>query len=166
MFPLRRSQSQRRPFLGSEGGGTLTHIIIQILLHRIFGFTSRLRERLHFCQINFRLGCEKDRLYNPDGQENVLFAAWKRIVSGRARIAPFLPLNYRDARTVMIQNANGIKSNDNYIEKCETGAVGRALAMLGSVTQFPVTTLANKPGLQARLASRQTDPPNSTPPCP
>ncbi len=28
MFPLRRSQSQRRPFLGSEGGGTLTHIII------------------------------------------------------------------------------------------------------------------------------------------
>jgi len=51
-------------------------------------------------------------LYNPDGQENVLFAAWKRIVSGRARIAPFLPLNYRDARTVMIQNANGIKSND------------------------------------------------------
>ncbi len=39
MFPLRRSQSQRRPFLGSEGGGTLTHIIIQILLHRIFGFT-------------------------------------------------------------------------------------------------------------------------------
>ena len=55
---------------------------------------------------------EKDRLYNPDGQENVLFAAWKRIVSGRARIAPFLPLNYRDARTVMIQNANGIKSND------------------------------------------------------
>jgi hypothetical protein len=76
------------------------------------GPASRLRERLHFCQINFRLGCEKDRLYNPDGQENVLFAAWKRIVSGRARNAPFLPLNYRDARTVMIQNVNGIKSND------------------------------------------------------
>jgi hypothetical protein len=51
-------------------------------------------------------------LYNPDGQDNVLFAAWKRIVSGRARIAPFLTLNYRDARTVMIQNANGMKPND------------------------------------------------------
>jgi hypothetical protein len=51
-------------------------------------------------------------LYNPNGQENVLFAAWKRIVSGCARNAPFVPLNYRDARTVMIQNANGIKSND------------------------------------------------------
>ncbi len=24
---------QRRPFLGSEGGGTLTHILRQILLH-------------------------------------------------------------------------------------------------------------------------------------
>ncbi len=33
-------------------------------------------------------------------------------MSGYARNAPFLPLNYRDARTVMIQNANGIKSND------------------------------------------------------
>ena len=55
---------------------------------------------------------EKGRLYDPDEQENVLFAAWKRIVSGCARNAPFLPLNYRDARTVMIQNANGIKSND------------------------------------------------------
>jgi hypothetical protein len=52
-------------------------------------------------------------LYNPDGQENVLFTAWKRIVSGRAKNAPFLPLNYRDARTVMIQNVNGIKSNDS-----------------------------------------------------
>jgi hypothetical protein len=73
---------------------------------------NRLLERLHFCQINFRLDREKDRLHNPDRQENVLFAAWKRIVSGYARNAPFLPLNYRDARTVMIQNANGIKSND------------------------------------------------------
>jgi hypothetical protein len=34
-------------------------------------------------------------------------------VSGYARNAPFLPLNYRDARTVLIQNANGIKSNDS-----------------------------------------------------
>jgi len=49
---------------------------------------------------------------STNGQENVLFAAWKRIVSGYARNAPFLPLNYRDARTVMIQNANGITSND------------------------------------------------------
>jgi hypothetical protein len=30
---------QRRPFLGSEGGGPLTDILLQILLHRIFGFT-------------------------------------------------------------------------------------------------------------------------------
>jgi hypothetical protein len=54
---------------------------------------NRLLERLHFCQINFRLGCEKDHLYNPDRQENVLFAAWKRIVSDWARNAPFLLLN-------------------------------------------------------------------------
>jgi hypothetical protein len=55
---------------------------------------------------------ENDRLCDPNTQENGLFAATKRIVSGCARNAPFLPLNYRDARTVMIQNANGIKSND------------------------------------------------------
>src|SRR5712692_7654573 len=48
-----------------------------------------------------------------DGQENVLFAARKSIVSDWARNAPLLHLNYRNTRTVMIQNAHGIKSNDN-----------------------------------------------------
>src|SRR5260370_25022118 len=60
MFPLRRSQSQRRPFLGSEGGGTLTHISIQILLHRIFGFTLYFQ---HFMPIlQMRSGLFRERV--------------------------------------------------------------------------------------------------------
>src|SRR5712692_9306513 len=37
----------------------------------------------------------------------------EKIVSGCARTAPVLPPNYRDARTVMIQNANGIATNNS-----------------------------------------------------
>jgi hypothetical protein len=84
---------------------------------------NRLAVEASYLPDTFSSSSEKDRLYDPDGQENVLFAAWKRIVSGCARNAPFLPLNYRDARTVMIQNANGIKSNDTFLAggNCHSG---------------------------------------------
>jgi hypothetical protein len=69
-------------------------------------------QKASFLPYNFSRKGSKGRLYDPDKQENVWFAAWKRFVSGRARKTPFLPLNYRDTRTVMIQNAKGIKSNN------------------------------------------------------
>jgi ribosomal protein L2 len=56
---------------------------------------------------------KKDRLSTPAVQGKWFNAAWKRIVSDRARNAPLLHLNYRDTRTVMIQNAHGIATNDN-----------------------------------------------------
>ncbi len=68
----------------------------------------------HFLPITFRLSDEKDRLYDPNGQENVLFAARKRIVSDWAKNAPLLHLNYRDTRTVMIQNAHGIRLSERF----------------------------------------------------
>jgi hypothetical protein len=46
-----------------------------------------------FLPYNFSHRCEKDRLHDPDGEENGLFAATKRIASGCARNAPFLLLN-------------------------------------------------------------------------
>jgi hypothetical protein len=55
---------------------------------------------------------KKGRLCSSARRKNDLFAAWKRMVSGCTRNAPFLPLNYRDARTVMSQNAKGITSDD------------------------------------------------------
>src|SRR5712692_8805327 len=59
---------------------------------------------------SFRL--RNGRLFSLLIRENDLFAAWKRIVSDWARNAPLLHLNYRDTRTVMIQNAHGIATND------------------------------------------------------
>jgi ribosomal protein L2 len=55
---------------------------------------------------------ENARFCDPDREENDLFAAWKGIVSDWTRNAPLLHLNYRDTRTVMIQNAHGIATND------------------------------------------------------
>src|SRR6266496_2774673 len=43
------------------------------------------------------------------------------IVSDRARNAPLLHLNYRDTRTVMIQNAHGITSNDSKQDRNKIG---------------------------------------------
>ena len=58
---------------------------------------------------------ENARFCDPDREENDLFAAWKGIVSDWARNAPLLHLNYRDTRTVMIQNAHGIATNDSIL---------------------------------------------------
>src|SRR5712692_11433054 len=49
-----------------------------------------------------------DRFCDPDRCENDLFAARNRIASESVRNAPVLPLNYRDTRSFMAQNANGI----------------------------------------------------------
>ena len=69
-----------------------------------------------FLPITFRLPDEKDRFYHAGKQENVLFAARKRIVSDWARNAPLLHFNYRDARSFMDQNAKRITTNNNTTE--------------------------------------------------
>ena len=70
-------------------------------------------EAASFLPDKFSSGNENDRFCDLDGQENVLFAARKSIVSDRARNAPLLHLNYRDTRMVMSQNANGIATNNS-----------------------------------------------------
>jgi len=78
-------------------------------------------EAASFLPDKFSSGNENDRFCDLDGQENVLFAAKKSIVSDRARNAPLLHLNYRDTRTVMIQNAHGITSNDSKQDRNKIG---------------------------------------------
>jgi hypothetical protein len=85
---------------------------------------SRGREA-SFLPDNISSAGERDRLHDLDRRENGWFAATKRIVSGWARNAPFLPLHSRDARTVMIQNANRIKSNDRKLPHHEGFLAGK-----------------------------------------
>jgi hypothetical protein len=55
------------------------HFLTQLFSHST---AKELEKGRHFLPITFRLPAKKDRLYDPDRQENVLFAARKRIVSG------------------------------------------------------------------------------------
>src|SRR6266566_2745187 len=72
---------------------------------------KRISPSSSFCAsgIPFRLKAKK-----AVWQENVLLAAWKKIVSDQARNAPLLHLSYRDTRMVMSQNANGIGFSERF----------------------------------------------------
>jgi len=82
------------------------------------------RDRMaSFLTHNFSSQGEKGRFSHPDEQENVWLAATKRIVSDRARNAPLLHLKFRDARMLMGQKANRIKSNDRCL-RCNSATSG------------------------------------------
>jgi len=55
---------------------------------------QKRHQKASFLPYNFSRRGSKGRLHNPDKQENIWFATWKRIVSDCARNVPFLPLNY------------------------------------------------------------------------
>ena len=78
---------------------------------------SRLLKRLHFLTHNFSFATKMTVFTIPPDAKMICLRLGKRIASDGIYNAPLLHFNYRDSRTVMVQNANGIASNDRRLAR-------------------------------------------------